>query len=173
MLPVTAPESVTDAGWRRLDPRYPAMARQRAWIRLAIWGALLLLVLFGIWWLTPRSTTALTILAVCWLVPTTVFGMLWFRLPVLHYRHAAWRIDGESLDLRTGAWWHSELRVPRSRIQHTDVSQGPLERRHGLGTLVVYTAGTHHSEIKLGGIAHEDAIALRDRLLQHGRDVPV
>ena len=44
--------------------------------------------------------------------------------------------------------------VPRSRVQHTDVSQGPLERNHGLGTLVVYTAGTDHAKVELGGLDH-------------------
>ena len=55
--------------------------------------------------------------------------------------------------------------VPRSRIQHTDVSQGPLERRHGLGTLVVYTAGTQHSEVKLHGLEFSIAQRIRTHLL--------
>ena len=54
--------------------------------------------------------------------------------------------------------------MPRSRVQHTDVSQGPLERHYGLGTLVVYTAGTDHARVSLPGLAHEVAIQLRDDL---------
>jgi membrane protein YdbS with pleckstrin-like domain len=149
------------------------MARQAAWVKLGIWAVLSGLVAYGIWWLTPQGATATMIMAAIWLVPALVGGVLWFRLPVLRYRHSSWRLDGESLEIRRGAWWFSETRVPRSRIQHTDVSQGPIERRHGLGHLVVYTAGTHHSEIKLGGIAHETAIAIRDQLLQSGRHAPV
>jgi membrane protein YdbS with pleckstrin-like domain len=67
-------------------------------------------------------------------------------------------------------FWRTVVNVPRSRVQHTDVSQGPLERRFGLGALVVYTAGTDHARIDLGGLAYETAIALRDHLLPHERD---
>ena len=66
--------------------------------------------------------------------------------------------------LRRGVLWQIVTHVPRSRVQHTDVSQGPLERRYGLGTLVVYTAGTDHARVALPGLAHEVARALRDEL---------
>ena len=55
--------------------------------------------------------------------------------------------------------------VPRSRVQHTDVAQGPLERRYGLGTLVIYTAGTEHAKVALPGLAYADALRIRDQLL--------
>jgi membrane protein YdbS with pleckstrin-like domain len=50
-------------------------------------------------------------------------------------------------------------------VQHTDVSQGPLERRFGLGTLVIYTAGTAHSRVNLEGLDHEVARRIRAHLL--------
>ena len=46
------------------------------------------------------------------------------------------------------------IHVPRSRVQHTDVSQGPVERRFGLGTLVIYTAGTDYARVDLAGLDH-------------------
>ena len=58
--------------------------------------------------------------------------------------------------------------MPRSRIQHTDVSQGPYQRRFGLATLVVYTAGTEHASIAIEGLRHETALAFRDALLARG-----
>jgi len=61
--------------------------------------------------------------------------------------------------------------VPRSRIQHTDVTQGPYERRFGLATLVVYTAGTEHASIPIEGLSHETALAFRDALLARGEGV--
>jgi membrane protein YdbS with pleckstrin-like domain len=62
-------------------------------------------------------------------------------------------------------YWRTITSVPRSRIQHTDVSQGPLERRYGLGTLLVYTAGTQHSEVKLTGLELTVARGIRAHLL--------
>jgi membrane protein YdbS with pleckstrin-like domain len=43
-----------------------------------------------------------------------------------------------------------------------------LERRYGLGTLVLYTAGTNHARVVLPGLAYERALALRDRLKPEG-----
>ena len=45
------------------------------------------------------------------------------------------------------------------------MSQGPLERRYGLGTLVVYTAGTPHSQVKLSGLDFDVARRIRAHLL--------
>jgi membrane protein YdbS with pleckstrin-like domain len=54
--------------------------------------------------------------------------------------------------------------VPRSRIQHTDVGQGPIEGRLGLAHLTVYTAGTHQASTTLAGIRYERALAIRKEL---------
>ena len=54
-------------------------------------------------------------------------------------------------------------------MQHTDVSQGPLERRFGLATLVVHTAGTAHASVELPGLQHAVAIEVRDFLVTAGR----
>ena len=74
-------------------------------------------------------------------------------------------MDEAGLEIQRGVYWRATTNVPRSRIQHTDVSQGPLERRHGLGTLIVYTAGTQHSEVKLPGLDFTLARRIRAHLL--------
>ena len=50
-------------------------------------------------------------------------------------------------------------------MQHIDVSQGPLERSYGLGTLQIFTAGTHYAHVGLAGLAHPAAVTIRDHLL--------
>ncbi len=62
----------------------------------------------------------------------------------------------------------SVVTVPRSRVQHTDVSQGPIERTYDLATLIIYTAGTHYASISLGGLSHETALFIRDHLIAGG-----
>ena len=49
---------------------------------------------------------------------------------------------------------------------------GPYERRFGLATLVVYTAGTEHASIPIEGLSHETALAFRDALLARGAAPP-
>jgi membrane protein YdbS with pleckstrin-like domain len=86
------------------------------------------------------------------------------RWPAKAYAHTRYRLDTDGLLIRRGVYWRSITHVPRSRVQHTDVSQGPLERHYGLGTLVVYTAGTDHARVSLPGLAGEVALQLRDDL---------
>ncbi|HET7844458.1 MAG TPA: PH domain-containing protein [Xanthomonadales bacterium] len=71
----------------------------------------------------------------------------------------------DGLLVRRGAWWRKESFVPRARIQHTDVDEGPIARRYGIATLKVFTAGSSVSELEVEGLPRADAIALRDRLL--------
>jgi hypothetical protein len=71
----------------------------------------------------------------------------------------------DGLLLARGVVFHSETFVPRARIQHTDVDQGPIARRYGIAKLKVYTAGSTVGELEVAGLPREAAIALRDRLL--------
>jgi membrane protein YdbS with pleckstrin-like domain len=66
--------------------------------------------------------------------------------------------------------WRRVINVPRSRVQHTDVSQGPIERGSDLGTLVIFTAGTHYARVHLSGLTHATALRIRDHLLPGGSD---
>jgi uncharacterized protein len=92
----------------------------------------------------------------------TIFAWVW---PPVAWRHTRYRVDSDGLRLVRGVWWRTVTTVPRSRVQHTDVTQGPIERRFGLATLVVYTAGTAHAEVGVPGLAYSRALALRDVLV--------
>jgi membrane protein YdbS with pleckstrin-like domain len=95
-----------------------------------------------------------------------VFGLaLSWVWPAAYYRRLRFGTDGTGIAIERGIFWRSRIAVPRARIQHTDVSQGPLQRRYGVGTLKLYTAGGHYYKIELPGLAHAEAIALRDALL--------
>jgi membrane protein YdbS with pleckstrin-like domain len=101
---------------------------------------------------------------VAWLLLAGGLTWLRHRWPALAHARATWAVDDQGLDVRRGVWWRREVAVPRSRIQHTDVTQGPIERRLGLATLVVHTAGTRHAAVAVPGLAVDDARAVRDFL---------
>lgn len=81
------------------------------------------------------------------------------------WSRTSWRLDERGLQVRRGLVWRSELLVPRTRVQHLDLERGPIERRHGLATLVVHTAGTRLYALRQSGFLDADAVALRDALL--------
>jgi membrane protein YdbS with pleckstrin-like domain len=91
------------------------------------------------------------------------------------WRRTHWRLDGRGLQVSRGLVWHSDVLVPRSRVQHLDIERGPIERHFGLATLVVHTAGTRLHALRQAGFADADAVALRDALLPEAQrdDDPV
>lgn len=104
------------------------------------------------------------LLGVGWLVAMALLAWLAEAWPPQVYARTHYQLDEDGLQIARGVYWRTVTHVPRSRVQHTDVSQGPLERRYGLGTLVVYTAGTNHARVALPGLAHDTAVQLRDTL---------
>lgn len=94
-----------------------------------------------------------------------VMGGLGAAIGVARARRTHWLLDDRGLQVRRGLVWKHELLVPRSRVQHLDIERGPIERRFGLATLVVHTAGTRLHALRQPGLRDADALALRDALL--------
>ena len=83
----------------------------------------------------------------------------------MYHRRLRYRVDESGVRIRRGVLWRKVISIPTSRVQHTDVSQGPLQRRYELATLTVHTAGTQGASIALSGLEHGVAKRLRDHLL--------
>lgn len=151
---------------RQLDPAFVPAQRVSGWmvfvVVMGVWamslGVLLLMREAGlrpvVWGVAAIGALLAPLLA--W------FATAW---PALAYRHWTYRLDEQGIEIRSGVVFRRVTTVPRSRVQHTDVSQGPLERRYGLGTLVIHTAGTEYARVELPGLAHGTATAVRDALL--------
>ena len=85
--------------------------------------------------------------------------------PRVDHRYTSWRLVELGLDIRKGVFWQHRISVPRARVQHVDVSQGPLQRNFGLAELTIYTAGTQNSSVKINGLAHPVATEVRNELI--------
>jgi membrane protein YdbS with pleckstrin-like domain len=156
---------IADGVERSLDPRWIRVERITGWIVTApiLAGPLGVLVLAV--FLAPLSGWIKGALGLVWAV--LALGLAWraHRWPEVAHRHASYKVDARGIEIRRGVVWRKVINVPRSRVQHTDVSQGPLERGHDLATLVLYTAGTEHARVDLRGIDHATALRLRDHLV--------
>ena len=162
------PASVADGVDHPLDPRYVVLQQQIGWISAIVTSLGWLTVTVLIASLRLLSAGFTPLLFAFWVAAT--IGNTWWKQkrPALEYRHSAYRLDSEGIEIRRGVFWRTEVSVPRTRVQHTEVSQGPFERRHGLGTLSIYTAGVSHSMVSLPGLEYERALRIRDYLLPHG-----
>jgi uncharacterized protein len=150
---------------RRLDPRVIPFDRLVGWITTLVLAAFLLLALF-VAWLSNALPGGTTLAAgPAWSLVVAALAWHAYRWPELSYVRTSYVLDADGIEIRSGVFWRRIVNVPRSRVQHIDVTQGPMERSYGLATLVIYTAGTVHSSVPLGGLAHETALAVRDLLL--------
>lgn len=114
----------------------------------------------------PLAPLSLTLASSAFFVAAVAgLGLAWFWPPA-RYRRLKYRVDEVGLTIQDGVWWRTQTSLPRLRIQHSDVSQGPLQRRYGIATLKLYTAGSRYTKVELEGLRHEDALALRDRLVR-------
>ncbi|HDS1510949.1 hypothetical protein FEO89_19390 [Stenotrophomonas maltophilia] len=152
-VPLTAP--TTDA-WQSLPRRAARLAAlEGAFGGLFVPG----LPLAAAWWFFDLPGGLWT--AALGLLIGIVFGAWLGRRRLTRTR---WRLDAQGLGLRRDLMWQLETRIPISRVQHLDLRRGPLERRAGLATLIVHTAGTRMSAVTVSGLDEADAERLRDTL---------
>ena len=164
--PTAQAAPIDDGSARRLDPARIPAERWGALISMAFLS--LPLGAFGIWvwWYSSWSETLRSGVGLGGALLYLFIGCLLLLWPSLEHKRTEWRLDREGLEIRRGVIWRHVISVPRRRIQHTDVAQGPLQRKYGLGTLITHTAGTHSYEIRLEGISHGLALRVRDSLLE-------
>lgn len=152
--------------------------RRIAW---AIGGALLLFLVLTVlahealdmhWGAAARQAGGIALAA---LLPAA-WAVEWHARRSLS-RYEWSHLPGEGVVVRSGAWWHKEVWLPVSRLQHLDVVRGPLERRLGIATLALFTAGFQQHVVRLQGLDPGRALCLRDALLgeiraRHPHDGP-
>jgi membrane protein YdbS with pleckstrin-like domain len=142
----------------QLDPRARQLWRLGAAMSGLITVAFVAAVTYGIqravdydtrWmWLAIGVALALAILNT-WLSPN------------LRYRYWRYEIRADEADLQHGWLTRTRQLVPMSRIQHVDTRRGPLDRRFGLASVVLYTAA---GPAYIPALANEVAAEVRDRI---------
>jgi membrane protein YdbS with pleckstrin-like domain len=155
---------IADGVERRLDPRSVRLDRIVGWITCAA-ISLGVLVALAILLATPAPGWVKLGVAGLWGAITLALAWTAHRWPAIHHRHVSYKVDDLGIEIRQGVFWRGVTSVPRSRVQHTDVAQGPMERKYGLGKLSIFTAGTVHAQVDLGGLDHATALLIRDHLL--------
>tara|TARA_R110002050_G_scaffold221441_1_gene357273 strand:+ start:53608 stop:54123 length:516 start_codon:yes stop_codon:yes gene_type:complete len=92
-------------------------------------------------------------------VSLLIINMLLFGF--LGFYKKAFAIREKDISYRSGLLFHSITTIPLSRIQHTEIVQGPVSRLFGLGAVKIYTAGGSSSDIVIPGLAYSEAESIR------------
>ncbi len=66
---------------------------------------------------------------------------------------------------QSGFHWRKTVILAFNRVQHVEVSSGPLQRKFGLATLKFFTAGGSSVDLKVDGLKRERAEQIRAHVL--------
>ena len=143
----------------------PSYARARA----LVWGVsavLLALLLIGplvgvaIWGESTPPRILWIALGSTWGLIMGVWGLEeWRGWPLRGYL-----VRERDIVYRSGWWSRSVTAVPFSRIQHSEIQQGPMGRWLGYCTLKLYTAGASGANLEIPGLSMATARNIRRML---------
>lgn len=70
-------------------------------------------------------------------------------------------VRDKDIVFRSGVIWRSVTAIPYNRIQHVETSNTPLDRKYGVATLQLFTAGGSGGDLKIDGLSADVAEQLR------------
>ena len=150
------------AALQPVEPGYRNVLRGRL---LAVW---LPLVIAGL--VVDTSLLADTpVRGLLSIVPGIVAVLVVAIAPQRIYQRLRYGLSERLLQVVRGWLFHTDTIVPFVRVQHLDVTRGPLDKMFGTATLVVHTAGTRNSIVTVPGLAPQRAAEIRDVIREHVR----
>lgn len=145
--------------WQPVERNYLKIIR----IQLLIFSAVLLLVAVALLFFIPELQKPFLIILlaggwilICWIV---------FLLQEKLFHSLAFCIREHDVIYRRGWIIKKIIACPFSRIQHCNVSAGPLDRKYGLSSLTLYTAGVEDGGLTIPGLNEGVAQRLRDFII--------
>lgn len=139
--------------WRALQPGY---------IRRMQVERLLIVLVAGIGSFAPgivlgdafQPTVPLWLLVILAAIPL----LAW---PAISVPRRGFAVREKDIVFRQGVIWRSVTAVPFNRIQHVETSSTPFDRRFGLATLQLFTAGGASGDLKIDGLGEATAEQIR------------
>jgi membrane protein YdbS with pleckstrin-like domain len=84
-----------------------------------------------------------------------MFGFWWiFSLIRVYktYQKKAYALRQKDIHFKSGWIWKRQTTIPYNRIQHCELSSGPIDRLLDLTALHIYTAGGSNSDLSIPGM---------------------
>jgi membrane protein YdbS with pleckstrin-like domain len=91
-----------------------------------------------------------------------VLILITFLAIPIGYRKRSYALRERDLTYKKGWLFSSMITIPFNRIQHTEISRGPIERKYELSTLKIYTAGGSTSDLSIPGLETAEAEQLKE-----------
>lgn len=82
------------------------------------------------------------------------------------FNYAGYALRDKDILFRRG-WFTQKVRaVPLKRIQHVSLQSGPIERKFGLASISIYTAGSDEADFTIRGITLQTAQQIKEWISQ-------
>ena len=101
-----------------------------------------------------------------WFIPWTVLLVLLLVLDIKGFPVKGYAIRSKDISYKSGLIFFTQSSIPFNRIQHCEISQGPLGKLFDLAAVRIYTAGGGSSDMVIRGLKLERAQKLRDYITQ-------
>jgi membrane protein YdbS with pleckstrin-like domain len=151
-----------------MEPMAPAYAREVLTQQLIAWGVISLVSIIP-YLLVVRPETLKNYLALLPLA-AILLALLVIALVIKQVRVKAFAVREHDIAYRAGLFWRKTIVLAYDRIQHIEVTTGPLQRKFGLASLKFFTAGGSSVDLRIDGLNAERAAQLREFILQRNID---
>jgi hypothetical protein len=156
-VPTQALPRVDHVQWQPLHPRY---VREQQLVR----GVVIVIIAIAWFVLMPwKGASALAIIP--FYIVALIAGVALVLWPSVEVPRRGFALREHDMIYRHGVLFRKVTAVPFNRIQHVEVSNGPLDRRFGIGTLKLFTAGGSGGDLLVEGLPIELAEQLREHIL--------
>jgi len=154
--------------WEDVD--YEPMAKAAPWE--SFWQFVITLLLaIGIVsaGMLPSPTPVSVYLVVVFLL-LLLFGLVQWHNFAEHKRRGVAAREKDIL-FRKGLIWRQSSVLPFNRVQHIEIHRNPIERKLGLSSLRIFTAGGSGVDLQISGLEQERAEKLKLYILERAKQV--
>ncbi|MBA2498972.1 MAG: PH domain-containing protein [Chitinophagaceae bacterium] len=134
---------------------------------LLISGILLLASGFLVFIVPPFQTFPGYIFIIAAFILIIVF---YYILQTLAFKKRAYALREKDIIYQNGIIIQQTSICPFNRIQNSSVSTGPFERKYGLATLHLFTAGTSGADLHIKGLKESDAQSIKEWIAKKTAD---
>ena len=88
-------------------------------------------------------------------------GLAWIATG-LDFRYSGYALREKDILFRSGWFIRKKKVVLLNRIQHVSIQSGPIERKFGLSSISIFTAGASQADFTIKGIKEETARTIKE-----------
>ncbi len=158
--------AVETANYQQLSRNYVGVR----YISNAIFFVILLVGVFVLY-----RETEISSYPTAWYAVLT-FWVFWFLISLFlvkkGYDNRGYVLREYDIIHRKGVLVKSLTTVPFNRVQHCEISQGPIQRLFNLHTLEIFTAGGGKSDLSIPGLEGETAQQIKEFIVKKTEQVP-